>query len=138
MNPVVDWERLAMAVAQQGLKAIGREHKVIGASTLATQLEKFRHAPGGITRDARDKIYQMASASLRVYRGGPWTLPARRRLVLDYLNSLPLAAQPGYGEISSLGDGLEAWFGEDFATVNRVLADHGAARGTCAYYTVRR
>ena len=47
MNPVIDWERLAMAVAQQGLKAVGREHKEFGASTLATQLEKFRHSPGG-------------------------------------------------------------------------------------------
>ena len=134
MNPVVDWERLAMAVAQQGLKSLGREHKVIGASTLATQLEKFRHAPDGITRDARDKLYQMAAASLRVYRGGPYTLQARRELVLDYLNSLPLAAQPGYGEISSLGDGLQAWYGSDFEAVNRALSSPSTPLAERALY----
>ncbi len=134
MNPVVDWERLGMAVAQQGLKAVGREHKVIGASTLATQLEKFRHAPGGITRDARDKLYQMGAASLRVYSQGPATLPARRNLVLSYLNSLPLAAQPGFGEISSIGDGLQAWYGSDFAAANRVLSTPSAPLAERAYY----
>ncbi|MFM7275720.1 MAG: transglycosylase domain-containing protein, partial [Gammaproteobacteria bacterium] len=123
MNPVVDWDRFGMAVVQQGLKAVGLEHRSFGASTLATQLEKFRHSPGGITHDGKDKLRQMASATLRVYRGGAENLPARRRLLLDYLNSLPLAAQPGYGEVSSLGDGLQAWFGSDFAEVNRVLAN---------------
>ncbi len=126
LNPVVDWERLAVALGQQTLKSVGRTQKVVGASTLATQLEKFRHSPEGITRDARDKLLQMASASLRVYRDGQDTLPARRRLALDYLNALPLAAQRGYGEVSSLGDGIESWFGADFAYTNRVLADEGA------------
>ena len=134
MNPVVDWERLAMAVAQQGLKTVGGEHKVIGASTLATQLEKFRHSPDGITHDARDKLYQMASASLRVYSQGPDTLPARRKLVLNYLNSLPLAAQPGYGEISSIGDGLQAWYGSDFEEVSRVLSTPSAPLAERARY----
>jgi len=134
MNPVVDWERLGMALVQQGMKALGQEHKVIGASTLATQLEKFRHSPNGITRDARDKALQMASASLRVYRGGADNIAARRQLVLDYINSLPLAAQSGYGEVSSLGDGLEAWFGADFTAVNRALSDPAAALGERALY----
>ncbi|MBK7170165.1 MAG: transglycosylase domain-containing protein [Gammaproteobacteria bacterium] len=134
MNPVVDWERLAMAVAQQGLKTLGRDHKVIGASTLATQLEKFRHSPDGITRDPRDKLYQMAAASLRVYSQGRYTLEARRRLLLDYLNSLPLAAQAGYGEVSSLGDGLQAWYGSDFAEVNRTLAAVDAPLADRALY----
>lgn len=134
MNPVVDWERLAMAITQQVLKAFGREHKVFGASTLATQLEKFRHSPDGITHDARDKLYQMASASLRVYSQGPATLPARRNLVLNYLNSLPLAAQPGFGEVSSLGDGLQAWYGSDAAAANRVLSSSSAPLAERAYY----
>jgi len=135
MNPAVNWERLGVAVAQQVQSTLGSPVNVTGASTLATQLEKFRHSPDGITRTARDKLHQMASASLRVYSQGPYTLPARQDLVLSYLNALPLAAQPGYGEISSLGDGLEAWFGSSFAEVNRVLADADAPlaeRG--AYY----
>ena len=134
MNPVVDWERLAVAVAQQGLKTVGGDQKVIGASTLATQLEKFRHSPDGITHDARDKLYQMISASLRVYSQGPDTLPARRKLVLNYLNSLPLAAQRGFGEISSIGDGLQAWYGSDFEDVSRVLSDPLAPPGQRALY----
>ena len=134
MNPVVDWERLGMAVAQQGLKTVGLPHKVFGASTLATQLEKFRHSPGGITQDSHDKLVQMISATLRVYRDGAENLPARKRLLLDYLNSLPLAAQPGYGEVASLGDGLDAWFGSDFDEVNRVLATPDAPLAERARY----
>ena len=137
LNPVVDWERLAVALGQQSLKMAGRQQKVVGASTLATQLEKFRHSPDGITRDARDKLLQMASASLRVYRDGPYTLPARQRLVLDYLNALPLAAQRGYGEVASLGDGMESWFGADFAQMNRVLADAAAPLEERAWYYKR-
>ena len=76
----------------------------------------------------------MGSASLRVYSGGPYTLPARRQLLLNYLNALPLAAQPGYGEVASLGDGLESWFGSPFAEVNRVLADPAAPLAERARY----
>jgi len=137
LNPVVDWERMAVAIGQQAAKSLGRDQKVIGASTLATQLEKFRHSPDGITRDARDKLLQMASASLRVYRQGEQTLAARQGLVLDYLNALPLAAQRGYGEVSSLGDGIEAWFGGDFAQSNRVLADAAAPIGERALHYKR-
>lgn len=134
LNPVVDWERVAVALGQQTAKSLGRGQKVVGASTLATQLEKFRHSPDGITRDARDKLLQMASASLRVYRQGPETLPARQRLVLDYLNALPLAAQRGYGEVASLGDGIESWFGSDFGMANQVLADGQAPLAERALY----
>ena len=45
----------------------------------------------------------MLSASLRAYQGGTDTLPARRQIVVDYLNSTPLAAAPGYGEVLGLG-----------------------------------
>ncbi|HEX5077551.1 MAG TPA: hypothetical protein VFV80_00265, partial [Geminicoccaceae bacterium] len=64
---------------------------------------------------------QMASASLRAYRDGPDTAAARRQIVVDYLNSTPLAARPGFGEVNGLGDGLYAWFGSDLAQVNRAL-----------------
>jgi membrane peptidoglycan carboxypeptidase len=123
MNPVVDWERLGKAVGLAALNRLRADDRAIGASTLATQIEKFRHSRDGITHSASDKFRQMASATLRAYRLGAVTVPARRQLVLDYLNALPLAALPGYGEVSSLGDGLEAWYGSDFATVNRVLSD---------------
>ena len=54
----------------------------------------------------------MASASLKVYKSGTDTRDARREIILDYLNTVPLAAVPVYGEINGLGQGLQAWFGE--------------------------
>jgi membrane peptidoglycan carboxypeptidase len=94
-----------------------------GGSTLATQIEKFRHSPGGRTHDTDDKFHQMMSAALRAYQDGEETLPARRRIVLDFVNSVPLGGIPGYGEVNGLGDGLWAWYGRDFASVNQLLAD---------------
>jgi membrane peptidoglycan carboxypeptidase len=67
----------------------------------------------------------MLSASLRAYQDGSDTLPARRRIVKDYLNSMPLAAVVGRGEILGVGEGLGAWYGMDFAHANRLLARAG-------------
>jgi membrane peptidoglycan carboxypeptidase len=64
---------------------------------------------------------QMLSATLNVYRWGPDTREARREIILDYLNTVPLAAVPGYGEINGLGSGLQAWFGVRLADVDRAL-----------------
>ena len=36
---------------------------------------------------------------------------------------MPLSAKSGFGEVNGLGDGLWAWYGRDFAEVNRLLAD---------------
>ena len=77
-----------------------------GGSTLATQIEKFRHSPGGRTATPPEKLRQIASASVRAYLNGPQTLPARRQIVVRYLNSVPLAAKPGIGEINGIGDGM--------------------------------
>ena len=125
-NPAVDWGRLARVVLGQTLRALDLEGARAGGSTLATQIEKFRHSPGGRTRDAADKLKQMVSASLRAYQDGEETLSARQRIVLDYLNSVPLAGLAGYGEVNGLGDGLWAWYGRDFASANRLLADPDA------------
>ena len=125
-NPAVDWGRFARAALEQGRRAVDGEKGGAGGSTLATQIEKFRHSPGGRTRGAGDKLRQMVSASLRAYQGGEETLIARRNIVRDYLNSVPLAGLAGYGEVNGLGDGLWAWYGRDFAEANRVLADDKA------------
>ena len=45
LNPAVEWHRLVKAVGVDTLSRLGRQGQVIGASTLATQIEKFRHAP---------------------------------------------------------------------------------------------
>jgi membrane peptidoglycan carboxypeptidase len=118
----VEWPRLANAILQRSFGLLDKDRRGPGGSTLATQIEKFRHSPEGRTSAVRDKCIQMASAALKAYLDGPNTLKTRRGIVLDYLNSIPLGAVPGYGEIIGLGDGLWAWYGADFDRLNRCLA----------------
>jgi membrane peptidoglycan carboxypeptidase len=120
-NPAIEWQRLSHAMFDYGVHAISPRHPVIGGSTLATQLEKMRHSPRGRTHSAGEKARQMLSGSLRAYQDGPHTVAAQQRIVRDYLNLLPLAAAPGHGEVTGLGDGLETWYGTDFATINELL-----------------
>src|SRR5262249_3489332 len=44
-------------------------------------------------------------------------------IVLDYFNSVPLAAAPGYGEVYGLGNGLHAWFGIDLDQARSVFVE---------------
>ncbi|MFM0236728.1 transglycosylase domain-containing protein [Paraburkholderia phytofirmans] len=120
-NPAIDWGRFSRALADQGVRVFNHHQSQPGGSTLATQIEKFRHSAGGRTATPPEKLRQIASASVRAYLNGPQTMPARQQIVVHYLNSVPLAAQPGIGEINGIGDGLAAWYGRDFDEVNRVL-----------------
>ena len=122
-NPAVNWGRLTRVAAGQTMRQIGLSGDRAGGSTLATQIEKFRHSPGGRTHDSKDKYHQMMSAALRAYQDGEENLPARRRIVLDFVNSVPLGGIPGYGEVNGLGDGLWAWYGQDFDRINQQLVD---------------
>ena len=128
-NPAVEWDRFGKAVVDQLLHRVDDSHAAAGGSTLATQIEKYRHSPEGRTETAKDKLRQMASASLRGYLDGEDTLARRRQIVLDYLNTVPLSAQAGFGEVNGLGDGLWVWYGRDFAEVNRLLATPSADGG---------
>lgn len=120
-NPAVDWPRFTMAAVSQVEKKLGLPVQAAGGSTLATQVEKYRHSPEGRTGSAEEKIRQMISASVRTYREGQLTLATRKRIVRDYLNSVPLSAAYGHGEVHGIADGLRLWFGADFAEVNRAL-----------------
>ncbi len=120
-NPAVEWDRLVRSVGELGLKAVGVDRNVPGGSTLATQIEKFQHSPDGLTRTPEDKLRQMFTASLRAYAKGPNTLDERREIVRNYLNSVPLAAQTGHGEVIGTADGLWAWYGVGLNDVNRIL-----------------
>lgn len=120
-NPAVDWPRFTKAAISQLEKRLGLGGQAAGGSTLATQVEKYRHSPEGRTGDPQEKIRQMVSASVRTYREGPQTLATRQRIVRDYLNSVPLSAAPGHGEVHGIADGLRLWFGADFREVNRLL-----------------
>ena len=121
-NPAIEWDRLAAAGLAYAHRLVDPGHKVPGGSTLATQMEKYRHSPDGKTTGVSEKLRQVASASLRAYLDGPDTTAWRRQLIVDYLNSTPLGARPGYGEVIGLGDGLWVWYGTDLATANRVLS----------------
>jgi membrane peptidoglycan carboxypeptidase len=137
-NPSVDWPRMAQAGAALALRCLGSARSVPGASTLATQLEKLRHATEGRTRSPGEKLHQMEAAALRSYLGGENTEAVRRQIVVDYLNSVPLAALAGHGEITGLNDGLWAWYGADPDEVNRLLASDAetVARRAIAYRQV--
>jgi len=123
-NPAVDWPRFAKAAWSQVAKVLHLPGQTAGGSTLATQLEKYRHSPDGLTLSGSEKIRQMISASVRAYQDGPQTLQARQRIVRDYLNSVPLSAVPGHGEVHGLAEGLRVWFGADFNRTNALLAGH--------------
>ena len=90
LNPALDWGRLAKAAVDRTLHAVNHAHPGAGGSTLATQIEKYRHSPHGRTDSVAEKLRQMASASLRAYAGGQDTLARRRQIVVDYLNTVPL------------------------------------------------
>lgn len=121
-NPAVEWNRLAGATYSLALESLGLPSKRYGGSTLATQIEKYRHSPDGLTADVFEKLRQIASASVRAYLEGPDTTAARRDIVVSYLNSTPLAGRSGFGEVIGLGEGLWVWFGTDFEEANRALA----------------
>jgi membrane peptidoglycan carboxypeptidase len=136
-NPVIEWDRLA----KSGLFYIGHQLglplKVEGGSTLATQLEKYRYSPEGRTSSAIEKARQMLGASLKVYQTGTDTRAARQVIVLDYLNTIPLAALPGMGEINGVGAGLRAWFGADLTDRCRSLrSPHLSAKKVESYKQV--
>ena len=120
-NPAVDWPRFAMAAYSQAAKLLHLPGQSAGGSTLATQLEKYRHSPDGLTLSSSEKLRQMVSASVRAYQDGPQTLTARQKVVRDYLNSVPLSAVPGHGEVHGMAEGLRVWYGADFNQVNQDL-----------------
>ena len=121
-NPAVEWDRFAKAVFDKSLSVFtGGDKRSAGGSTLATQIEKYRHSPDGRTSSLSEKFIQMGSATLRAYQYGEDTTMARRRIVVDYLNTVPLSAKLGYGEVNGIGDGMWVWYGRKFEDANRAL-----------------
>ena len=125
-NPAIEWDRMAKASLLYTGSKLGLDFPIQGGSTLAIQLEKYRHSPNGKTNSPLDKLRQVAGASLKAYREGADTRGWRRQIVVDYLNTAPLAAAPGYGEIYGVGDALYAWFGLDLKDVKARLSDPAA------------
>lgn len=126
-NPAVEWTRLGKALFEHVSQVFEADARTPGGSTLATQIEKYRHSPDGRTTSMQDKLRQMASAAVRAYQPGQDTTAVRHQLVVDYLNTVPLAARPGFGEVNGMGDGLWVWYGQDFAQINALLHAAGQA-----------
>ncbi len=120
-NPAVNWSRLDRALFDQVLHAIHRQHDTPGASTLVTQIEKYRHSPEGRTSSIHEKFLQMDAASIRSYLHGRDNMADRRQIVVAYLNTVPLTARMGYGEVNGLGDGMWTWYGRNFDEFNHLL-----------------
>lgn len=134
-NPAVEWDRFFKAVLDQIWGLIDSDHEAPGGSTLVTQIEKYRHSPDGRTTSGKEKLRQMASASLRSYLDGEDTTATRKQIVVQYLNSVPLFAKPGYGEVNGIGDGLWAWYGRNFSEINTLLKDSSQNDGSSEQLT---
>jgi membrane peptidoglycan carboxypeptidase len=126
-NPALDWPRFAGAAAGQLGGIVNPRLRRGGASTLATQIEKYRHSPDGRTESVTEKMRQIVTATARAYLDGFETITAQRDIVTAYLDSTPLGSRPGYGEVVGLGDAMSAWFGVDLSEANRLLSLRDAA-----------
>jgi len=133
-NPVWEWDRMAKAAVLYTGNKLGLPIPLEGGSTLVTQLEKYRYSAEGRTLSGFDKVRQLVSASLKVYRSGVDTRRVRHEIILDYLNTMPLSAAPGHGEVNGLGEGLQVWFGESLKDACRALeGQSGSLRKAAAY-----
>ena len=64
-NPAIEWDRLFKAAWLYMASKLYLEVGVQGGSTLAVQLEKFRHSPNGRTETPAEKYRQLVGASLK-------------------------------------------------------------------------
>jgi membrane peptidoglycan carboxypeptidase len=123
-NPAIEWNRFGLAAATRVAGALVPDiDNAGGGSTLATQIEKFRHSPRGLTGNAGEKLRQMLTASVRGYYNGPDTRERREQIVTTYLNSTPLASMAGFGEIIGLPQALWIWFGTDHEEASKILKE---------------
>ncbi|HEV2300395.1 MAG TPA: transglycosylase domain-containing protein [Stellaceae bacterium] len=127
-DPAIQWNRFMLAFAGRIGGIFDRRLRQGGASTLATQIEKFEHSPGGRTGGAGEKLRQMLTAAMRAYRTGPNTLEARRHIMAAYLNAEPFGSWPGYGEVTGVPDALYIWYGTSFREAQRVLREKAQTR----------
>ena len=126
MNPAMNWTRFYYAMISFVESKFHLKKTVPGASTLATQMEKYRHSAKGRTENVKDKLQQMLSASLLAYRDGAYTLPMRKSILLDYINTAPLGARPAFGEVFGLSEGISHWYKVRFESINAALRGDSA------------
>ncbi len=125
-DPAIEWQRFLLALAGRFTRLVGVHIHEGGASTLATQIVKFRHSAGGRTTSDGEKLRQMLTAAIDAYRNGPYTMAARERIVATYLNSEPFGSWPGYGEVIGIPDALWVWYGTSLKEAERVVRQPAA------------
>jgi len=133
-NPAIDWARTSKAFLLYAGRSLGLDWPLEGGSTLATQLVKFQHSPGGRTESPLEKLHQVIGASLAAYHGGADTRAARARVILEYLNTMPLGAAAGVGEVNGLRRGLRVWFGANPIAVFAALKNPHPDPATAVAY----
>ena len=133
-NPAIDWARSSKAFVLYAGRSVGLKWPLEGGSTLATQLVKFQHSPGGRTGSPVEKLHQVIGASLAAYHASPDTLMARHEVILSYLNTMPLGAAAGVGEVNGLAEGLRVWFRENPGEVLARLQDPRPTPATARAY----
>lgn len=120
-NPTVDWPRLLNAAFGKARREVGLSGDASGGSTLATQIEKFRHSPGGNSNDnSIEKLRQLLTAALRYEISTMPPLEKRQKIITDYINGVPLAGYPGFGEVHGFYDGL-IWLNMNPDSVHMLL-----------------
>ena len=133
-NPAIDWARTSKAFVLYAGRSIGLNWPLEGGSTLATQLVKFQHSPGGRTDSPLEKLHQVIGASLAAYHEGADTRATRAQVILEYLNTMPLGAAPGVGEVNGLGRGLHVWFADNPTAIFAALKNPHPDQVTVAAY----
>ncbi len=63
-NPAVNWHRFIIAAMRVLVGKLDGHPSHGGASTLATQIEKFRHSPYGRTATIAEKLHQCTPSGL--------------------------------------------------------------------------
>ncbi|MEZ5394263.1 MAG: transglycosylase domain-containing protein [Bryobacterales bacterium] len=102
-NPAIEWDRLSKAGLDLGLRSILPSHPVSGGSTLATQLEKLRHSEAAARKGVHESSAKSPAHPSVLTAKARQTSP-QQRIVADYINSIPLAAVAGHGEVIGLGE----------------------------------
>ena len=111
---------------------------VQGGSTLAVQLEKFRHSPNGRTDTPSKAAPDSRAPASKPTAPAPIPAPGASASSSIISITVPLAAAPGYGEIHGLGEALFAWFGmrldQAAAALRRAGSDSGEGARLQMYF----
>src|SRR6516165_11321283 len=121
-----------LAVGGRIAGLVDRRFREGGASTLATQIDKFRHSPSGRTPGGIEELRQMATASARAYRDGPRYEGSAPHDCGDLFKFRALRLTPRLWRDHRVSEGLWLWYGTELAEADRVLSAPAVASAQLA------